>query len=120
MNKIRIKRTNQFYVVNSQIRININGNDYGAISNGELKIIEIEQDEVVIKFESSTKNLELALRLNVENDIEIYWSRAWGNIGFKDPGKIVLRKQRKINWKNYLLALFLFIAILFIISLLLA
>ena len=115
MKTINVKRSNQFFVVKSQIRILLDGDDIGDIQNGETKKIQSESDNPVLRFESNGKNLELHLNLKETNNIEIYWNRNLGNIGFKDPNHIVESKKREINWKNYLLILAVFSVVLFFI-----
>lgn len=120
MKTINVKRSNQFFVVNSQIRVLLDGDDVGDIKNGEIKKIQCENQNPVLRFESTGKNLELRLNLKETNNLEIYWNRNLGNIGFKDPNRIVESKKREVNWKNYLLILAVFsVALFFIIKFLL-
>jgi len=115
MKILTVKRTNQnflFFMIDSKIRIFVDKEDYGTILNGELKEIKCDNNHPVIRFDSAIKKLELHLSLKEDNQIEIFWKKSWGNIGFKDQNQIVTSIKKEIRWRNYLLALIFLVAIL--------
>jgi hypothetical protein len=116
MKTITVKRSNQFFVVSAQIRVLVDGNDVGEIKNGETKKIECENDTPVLRFESTGRNLQLNLKLKENNNIEVYWNRNFGFIGYKDPNSIVESKKREINWKNYLLIIAVFAVVMYFVT----
>jgi hypothetical protein len=116
MNVLKVKRSQQVFLAVGKIRLFLDGEDLGELSQGEVKKIETEKNAVVLRFENSMKNLEMKVNLKENCSIEMFWDRFWGNIGYKDPDKIVTSRKREINWKNYIMLLVIFFIAGFVLA----